>query len=249
MKPTLRTWDGLVVDASMPTVVEFYAPWCSHCQEFVAGFKRTALLLEDEVQFAAVNCERERRLCQHFQIGSYPTIRIYASDGQEDFNGRHTTEDLFSWVKLHLDNRVVPLNPYTFNEVVEQSSRPWLVQFSAGPWCGPCTVAKSRLRRLAAELKGHMMVGIVDCDSANQWCQQQGIGYYPYLRLYKSGEARDINYSNDRQYPVINSLDLISELVQLMTVDDETKWNPDEDIAEIAEGAVDDEFAEIRSEL
>lgn len=34
----------------------------------VSDYKRAAMLMEEKVNFAAVNCEKNRRLCQHFGI-------------------------------------------------------------------------------------------------------------------------------------------------------------------------------------
>ena len=41
-------------------MVEFYAPWCSHCMKNVPLYKRAAVLLDGEVEFGAVNCKKAR---------------------------------------------------------------------------------------------------------------------------------------------------------------------------------------------
>ena len=37
-------------------MVEFYAPWCSHCMRGVPQYKRAAVALDGVVEFGAVNC-------------------------------------------------------------------------------------------------------------------------------------------------------------------------------------------------
>jgi protein disulfide-isomerase A6 len=223
-KPTWETWSDML-DGQRAVVVEFYAPWCSHCQQMVPGFKRTALMLEGTVRFAAVNCEspRQKRLCQYFGIQQYPTIRLFMNGGQEEFTGSH--DQLYTWIQLFLNNQLVELDPSNFEELVLQSREPWLVDFSAGQWCGPCTVAKSRLRRFASEVAGRLRVGIIDCDANQMWCTEKGVNYYPQLRAFgqglpaeAAGLGAELVYTNERQYPVVTTLDLIHSLVQAITV-------------------------------
>ena len=38
-------------------LLEFYTPWCTHCQQHAKDVKNAALRLEDKVKFAAINCE------------------------------------------------------------------------------------------------------------------------------------------------------------------------------------------------
>jgi thiol-disulfide isomerase/thioredoxin len=214
LKLTWDTWSSIGDLA----VVEFYAPWCTHCQTFVPGFKRTALLLEGQVKFGAVNCEKQQRLCQQFGIGQYPTIRFFHHGDADDFFGSHTTEALFSWVQMLLVERLVTLTPQNFDELVVAPRTPWLVDFSAGQWCGPCTIAKRRLRQLAHEFLGRINVGIVDCDTYGDFCAMQNVDYYPNLRFFGPTEfsGSEIVYNNERQYPVVTILDVISTIAHVL---------------------------------
>jgi thiol-disulfide isomerase/thioredoxin len=66
----------------------------------------------------------------------------------------------------------------------------WLIDFSAGTWCGPCTSLKPAVRRVAEEMHGFANVGIVDCDSHKALCEEQGVTGYPELRYYTAGGPR-----------------------------------------------------------
>ncbi|GKY94250.1 hypothetical protein MPSEU_000390800 [Mayamaea pseudoterrestris] len=69
-----------------PRVVEFYAPWCPHCQHFrdhYVDFGETlqSLALQQpekvDVKIYAVSCAVYRPLCKTFGIHSYPVIRLF----------------------------------------------------------------------------------------------------------------------------------------------------------------------------
>jgi thiol-disulfide isomerase/thioredoxin len=66
----------------IPRVVEWYSPWCGHCQSFVPRYISIAeqvlqRLPPHSVEFHAISCQEHRHLCQEFQIKGYPTIRAY----------------------------------------------------------------------------------------------------------------------------------------------------------------------------
>lgn len=65
-------------------VVEFYAPWCTHCVKTTHIFKQTAGHLEGEISFGAVNVETNPGLKKRFMIDRFPTILVYSSELELD---------------------------------------------------------------------------------------------------------------------------------------------------------------------
>lgn len=71
-------------------VVEFYSPWCGHCQTFAARYIQTAQEVLRRVQsssaapveFYAVSCSEHHHLCQENNIRSYPVIRAFAAHSE-----------------------------------------------------------------------------------------------------------------------------------------------------------------------
>lgn len=61
-------------------LVEFYAPWCGHCQSLASDWKRVASALKGVVKVAAVNADVEKSLGATYQIRGFPTIYIFAGD-------------------------------------------------------------------------------------------------------------------------------------------------------------------------
>lgn len=199
------------------------------------------MLLEGEVAFGAVNCEsaEARRLCNYFQIQSYPTILFFHRDNQFDiYTGQHTSEDLYSWAKLLSENHVVAVTPAMFDEVVVRGDASWIVDFSAGSWCGPCTMLKPKLRTVSTILKRTVRVGIVDCDVYGEFCAELGVEFYPQLRVFGGRRSVDehgedvarlgtaIEYGDDHTTPAVSALNIMAAV--LSTVLPETLQPTDE---------------------
>ncbi|KAI0227084.1 DnaJ-like subfamily C member 10 [Lamellibrachia satsuma] len=87
---TKLTWESFQVEvlhSNTPWIVDFFAPWCGHCQEFAPEFERIALALKGRVKAATVNCDEHNWLCQQADINSYPCLRFYEGKTTEDLYG------------------------------------------------------------------------------------------------------------------------------------------------------------------
>jgi thiol oxidase len=67
-------------------VVEFYAHWCPHCQHFKPQFIEFAKNLENitsplsvdfQVEVHAVSCVPNKKICESFDLGGYPSILVF----------------------------------------------------------------------------------------------------------------------------------------------------------------------------
>ncbi|GIY48685.1 dnaJ homolog subfamily C member 10 [Caerostris extrusa] len=74
---TPSTYNATLADSS-PWLIDYYAPWCEHCQIFAPEFQRVAELVYDEVKFGQVNCEQLPTLCKSASIRAYPTVMFYS---------------------------------------------------------------------------------------------------------------------------------------------------------------------------
>ena len=59
-------------------MVEFYAPWCSHCMRSVPQFKTAAMQLDGQVEFGAVNCDKASPICNEWGIQSFPKFLLFS---------------------------------------------------------------------------------------------------------------------------------------------------------------------------
>jgi thiol-disulfide isomerase/thioredoxin len=72
------------------SLVEFFAPWCGHCQafkkEWLALTARLALEAPS-LRVGAVDCVAERAECERARVDGFPTIRLYGGGGGGDGAG------------------------------------------------------------------------------------------------------------------------------------------------------------------
>ena len=90
-------------------------------------------------------------------------------DGEESYGGDLTEDELAAWVEEARYSRVQRLGKGNFDNDVLNGEDLWIVDFSAGSWCGPCSQLKGPLRRVSNTLAGVAKVGLVDCDRNRQW--------------------------------------------------------------------------------
>uniref|UniRef100_A0A3B4AT17 protein disulfide-isomerase n=1 Tax=Periophthalmus magnuspinnatus TaxID=409849 RepID=A0A3B4AT17_9GOBI len=66
-------------------LVEFYAPWCGHCQRLAPVYEEVAGRLKQEekdMRLAKVNAIEEKELTEEFEVGGYPTIKLFKKNLQ-----------------------------------------------------------------------------------------------------------------------------------------------------------------------
>lgn len=72
-------------------MVEFYAPWCGHCQSLAPEYAAAATeLKEDGVVLAKVDATEETELAQEYNVEGFPTIVFFIDGVQKPFSGQRT---------------------------------------------------------------------------------------------------------------------------------------------------------------
>jgi len=76
-----NTFADLVLRSPSVWIIEFYAPWCQHCQNFQSDFQLAAENLKGIIHFGAIDCdiEENKPLCGHFKVETLPTIYAFKS--------------------------------------------------------------------------------------------------------------------------------------------------------------------------
>lgn len=91
---TPANFDKQVINGEGVWIVEFYAPWCGHCQQLVPEYKKAAKALKGVVKVGAVNADEHRSLGGQYGVQGFPTIKIFGADKKkpEDYNGQRTAQ-------------------------------------------------------------------------------------------------------------------------------------------------------------
>ncbi|XP_012286037.1 dnaJ homolog subfamily C member 10 [Orussus abietinus] len=58
-------------------LVDYFAPWCSHCHSLEPEFAIAAQLLDGEVRLGRINCDNFRSQCVKAGVRAYPTLILY----------------------------------------------------------------------------------------------------------------------------------------------------------------------------
>lgn len=74
---TKQNFRDKVLRSEEPWIVDFYAPWCGPCQQYMPNFEEIAQTMKEYVHAGKVDCQSNPSICQQASITGYPSVRIY----------------------------------------------------------------------------------------------------------------------------------------------------------------------------
>jgi len=86
-----------------------------------------------------------------------------------------------------MSDKVSQLTSATFDEVVNGSTEPVIVDFWAD-WCGPCKMIAPILDEIAEEWDGEVKVTKLNVDEHSDIAQRYGVMSIPTMLLFRDGE-------------------------------------------------------------
>lgn len=97
---TTDNWDEAVTsDANV--LVEFYAPWCGHCQSLAPEYAKAAQKLNEmksDIKLAKVDATIETKLAEKFEVQGFPTLKFFKKGNMMEYGGGRTESEIISWL-------------------------------------------------------------------------------------------------------------------------------------------------------
>ena len=99
-KITDESFETDVVKSSTPTVVDFWAEWCSPCKQIASVLEEISEEMKDQVVIAKHNIDEEPNAPTKYGIRGIPTMLLF-KNGQLKATkvGATSKTDLVSWLK------------------------------------------------------------------------------------------------------------------------------------------------------
>ncbi|MFQ6015794.1 MAG: thioredoxin [Anaerolineae bacterium] len=88
-----------VIDAELPTVVDFWAPWCGPCRMIAPIVEELAEEYEGKINFAKLNVDNNPQTSIQYNVQGIPTLIIFAG-------GREVDRIIGAVPKKHLEERL-----------------------------------------------------------------------------------------------------------------------------------------------
>jgi thioredoxin 1 len=91
------TFEDLVIHASLPILVDFWAPWCGPCRMIAPIVEELAKAYRGRVQIAKVNTDENSRVASELGIAGIPTLVLFKAGREVErvvgYVPRHVLEE------------------------------------------------------------------------------------------------------------------------------------------------------------
>lgn len=215
---TTSNFQSKVIDSDSLWVVEFFAPWCGHCQQLTPEYIKAAKALKGVVKVGAVDMDKHQSVGGPYNVRGFPTIKIFGLDKQKptDYNGARTAsgiansalEELRKIVNARISGKAggsgggsrgqQPPPSGDEKDVVELTDN----NFEAtvlesedmwliefyAPWCGHCKNLAPHWASAATQLKGKVKLGALDATVHTVMASRYGIRGFPTIKMFPGGK-------------------------------------------------------------
>lgn len=80
-------------------LLEFYAPWCGHCQTFMVTYKSIAVTLSPGIKVGNVDSSANPALAARFDVTSIPCLFLYREGKMWKYEGALLRDPIVDWAQ------------------------------------------------------------------------------------------------------------------------------------------------------
>ncbi|KAK3936092.1 protein disulfide-isomerase MPD1 [Diplogelasinospora grovesii] len=125
-----KDYDRLIAKSNHTSIVEFYAPWCGHCQNLKPAYEKAAKNLEGLAKVAAVDCDDDanKPFCGTMGVQGFPTLKIVrpkkggGKPTVEDYQGPRTASGIVDAVVQRINNNVKKIEDKNVDQFLSEKN-------------------------------------------------------------------------------------------------------------------------------
>ncbi|KRX09006.1 Thioredoxin-like fold [Pseudocohnilembus persalinus] len=205
------------IESNNFVLVEFYAPWCGHCQQLAPEFAKAAQELaqaDPAVMLAKIDATQNEKLAQQYEIQGFPTL-FWIVDGQIiQYQGGREASQIVKWCQKQSGSPTNLIESAESLEKLKSDSEVLIIYFGASQ-DEEQFQAYQNVARLAL-LNNVVFAHVFDSDirKAEGTAEKQTIVMFkqfedPRVEYQGNFEVEDLlsNFVMKYGYPIIMALD------------------------------------------
>ncbi|KAJ5656999.1 hypothetical protein N7507_008949 [Penicillium longicatenatum] len=209
-----KTYGSLIANSNHTSIVEFYAPWCGHCQNLKPAYEKAAQNLNGLAKVAAINCDEDENkpFCSQMGVQGFPTLKIVTPSKKpgkprvEDYQGARTAKGIVDAVVDRIPNHVKRATDKDVDNWLEQNEeRPRAILFTEKG------TTSSLIRALAIDFLGAIDIAQIRNKETSS-VEKFGVEQFPTLVVVPGGDAEPTVYEGElKKQPILEFLSQFAE--------------------------------------